>query len=471
MGIPLLYELLVPATDEQLASVGGSVDRYDRELRPDLVVRVIADNQDAGIEPTLWKVEGLDTVEAAQAVAVQARAGDRDTDLIVLGRDAPVDRLDQWLRVAAQVDAFVGFAIGRSIWEDPINDWAIQVWATSPRPITSPMPISPSPDMGRAPATSGRRPVAVAGEHKRCGANQPGVIAKSGWDDGEIAQELHLRVLGNRRADRRKQKLASLSQAAADDDKGEVEQRCGRCDGDADCAASPVEGTDSDLVARTRIVGERACGDLAGRPPTVFDRPCRDCRSAGDSFQTPAAATWARRASGLDHDMADVPAIAGAAVDDFAGEHQTTTDAGRDDHAEHVVDADTGTAPMFSSGETNRVVVQPNRQAREPVGKTLPQRKPTPARDIQRRYLTGWPSHRPTTTNADRRDIAQTRQRLDRCEQRRPDSFGIRGGRRRRPRTGDNATVSGDDTDGDFRATDVDGEHRTLGHETPLSPS
>ena len=123
-GIPLLYELLVPATDEQLASVGGSVDRYDRELRPDLVVRVIADNQDAGIEPTLWKVEGLDTVEAAQAVAVQARAGNRDTDLIVLGRDAPVDRLDRWLQIASQVEAFVGFAIGRSIWEDPIDDWA-----------------------------------------------------------------------------------------------------------------------------------------------------------------------------------------------------------------------------------------------------------------------------------------------------------------------------------------------------------
>ena len=126
-GIPLLYELLVPATEYQLASLGGvadgALDRYDREVRPELVVRVIADNQDAGIEPTLWKVEGLDTVDAARAVAAQARAGNRDTDLIVLGRDAPVDRLDRWLHVASQVDAFVGFAIGRSIWEDPIRDW------------------------------------------------------------------------------------------------------------------------------------------------------------------------------------------------------------------------------------------------------------------------------------------------------------------------------------------------------------
>jgi myo-inositol catabolism protein IolC len=127
IGVPMLYELLVPATDEQLASLGGpardAVERYDRDVRPELVVRVIADNQDAGIEPTLWKVEGLDTVDSARAVAAQAQTGNRDTNLIVLGRDAPVDRLDRWLQVASQVDAFVGFAIGRSIWEDPIRDW------------------------------------------------------------------------------------------------------------------------------------------------------------------------------------------------------------------------------------------------------------------------------------------------------------------------------------------------------------
>jgi myo-inositol catabolism protein IolC len=122
-GVPLLYELLVPASKEQLDVVDGDVDRYDRDLRPELVVRVIADNQAAGVDPTLWKVEGLETVDAARLVAQQAQAGGRDADLIVLGRDAPVERLDHWLTVAAQVDAFVGFAIGRSIWQDAIGDW------------------------------------------------------------------------------------------------------------------------------------------------------------------------------------------------------------------------------------------------------------------------------------------------------------------------------------------------------------
>ena len=72
-GVQFLYELLVPATDEQLAGVDGDKDRYDSELRPGLVVRVIADNQAAGVAPTLWKVEGLESVEAARQVADQAR--------------------------------------------------------------------------------------------------------------------------------------------------------------------------------------------------------------------------------------------------------------------------------------------------------------------------------------------------------------------------------------------------------------
>jgi myo-inositol catabolism protein IolC len=124
LGVPLLYELLVPATDAQLAAAGGDGYRYDRDVRPALVVRVIADNQAHGVEPALWKIEGLETVEAGTAIAAQAKAGGRTADLIVLGRDAPRDRLGQWLRVASSVPDFVGFAIGRSIWEDVIRDFA-----------------------------------------------------------------------------------------------------------------------------------------------------------------------------------------------------------------------------------------------------------------------------------------------------------------------------------------------------------
>ena len=121
LGTPLLYELLVPATGAQLAAVGGTEDAYDHDLRPDLVTRVIAANQAAGVEPAIWKIEGLESTDAARAVVAQIRAGGRDhVDAIVLGRDAPAERLDHWLAVAAPIDGFVGFAIGRSIWEEAI---------------------------------------------------------------------------------------------------------------------------------------------------------------------------------------------------------------------------------------------------------------------------------------------------------------------------------------------------------------
>ena len=119
-GTPLIYELLVPATQEQLQQV-GSQQAYDRDIRPELVTEVIAINQQAGVEQTLWKIEGLDTTAAACEVVAAAKASGRNADCIVLGRDAPQEALDHWLAVAAPVHGFVGFAIGRSIWEGPLT--------------------------------------------------------------------------------------------------------------------------------------------------------------------------------------------------------------------------------------------------------------------------------------------------------------------------------------------------------------
>jgi len=118
-GRPFLVELLVPGTDDQKASV----DDYDRDLRPDLVVQVLEYLQDGGVEADVWKLEGLDAREDAERVVATARRGGRDAaQCIVLGRDAPEEQLDHWLRTAAPVDGFVGFAIGRSNWEEPLED-------------------------------------------------------------------------------------------------------------------------------------------------------------------------------------------------------------------------------------------------------------------------------------------------------------------------------------------------------------
>jgi 5-dehydro-2-deoxygluconokinase len=117
-----LFELLVPAEEHQLGSVGGDTDRYDTELRPELMRRAMAEIQDAGIEVDIWKIEGVDERSDCEMLVRQARLDGRDGVVcVVLGRGADDDKVDQWLRAAAGVDGFVGFAIGRSIWWDPLK--------------------------------------------------------------------------------------------------------------------------------------------------------------------------------------------------------------------------------------------------------------------------------------------------------------------------------------------------------------
>jgi myo-inositol catabolism protein IolC len=77
--------------------------------------------QDRGVDPAIWKVEGLDRHDDAVAVAATAQRGGRQACCIVLGRHAPHDRLEHWLQVAAPVPGWTGFAIGRSIWQDPLH--------------------------------------------------------------------------------------------------------------------------------------------------------------------------------------------------------------------------------------------------------------------------------------------------------------------------------------------------------------
>ena len=120
-----LFELLVPATEGQLASVEGDTDRYDAELRPGLMRQSIVDVQDFGIEVDIWKIEGVDEREEATMLAAQARSGPGREGVVcvVLGRGASTEKVEHWLQQAATVEGFVGFAIGRSIWWDALKGW------------------------------------------------------------------------------------------------------------------------------------------------------------------------------------------------------------------------------------------------------------------------------------------------------------------------------------------------------------
>jgi 5-dehydro-2-deoxygluconokinase len=122
-GRIFLFELLVPATDEQLEKVGGDSDRYDTELRPELMRRAIEEIQDFGIEVDIWKIEGVDEQSDCEVLAKQTRTGEGREKVVcvVLGRGASDEKVDHWLRVGAPVEGYIGFAIGRSIWWDALK--------------------------------------------------------------------------------------------------------------------------------------------------------------------------------------------------------------------------------------------------------------------------------------------------------------------------------------------------------------
>jgi myo-inositol catabolism protein IolC len=184
----LIVELLVPASAADLAAAGGAVASHDATSRTEHTVQVIEYLQDHGVTPALWGVESLNHHDDAVAIAAAAKRGGRAADCIILGRHAGQDQLDHWLQVAAPIPGLTGFAIGRSIWHDPLH--ARLLTAALPRGTrlriattyldfvryyldaregtfrctTSPIPRSSTPGRwGRRPLKTGVRLVRLAG--------------------------------------------------------------------------------------------------------------------------------------------------------------------------------------------------------------------------------------------------------------------------------------------------------------------
>ena len=123
-GYKLLIEPLIPGTIEQLAKFGGDPDRYDLELRPFLTLRMIKEMQDGGVDPDVWKLEGMTKREDYQMAVQQAKADGRDNvGIVILGRAADASAVEHWLKVGAKVPGIIGFAIGRTIFWDPITEF------------------------------------------------------------------------------------------------------------------------------------------------------------------------------------------------------------------------------------------------------------------------------------------------------------------------------------------------------------
>jgi len=116
-----MFELLVPPEKAELEDLKGDKKAYDLYLRPTLMAEAILQLQNAGVEPDVWKIEGLDRHEDCENIVTVARRGGReDVGCIVLGRGEDEKKVGEWLTVAAGVQGFIGFAVGRTVFWDPL---------------------------------------------------------------------------------------------------------------------------------------------------------------------------------------------------------------------------------------------------------------------------------------------------------------------------------------------------------------
>jgi myo-inositol catabolism protein IolC len=119
-----MFELLVPPEREQLEKVRGDKRAYDLEIRPLLMVHAVKELQAANVEPDIWKIEGLDRREDCERIVAVARDGGRDkVSCIILGRGEDDAKVREWLMIAATVPGFIGFAVGRTDFWEPLVGW------------------------------------------------------------------------------------------------------------------------------------------------------------------------------------------------------------------------------------------------------------------------------------------------------------------------------------------------------------
>jgi enolase len=118
----LMVELLVPPSFAQSLKVTGDLEIYHSEIRPKVIVAAIKELQSKGIEAKIWKLEGVSNLSDCALISKQARSNGREfVGLIVLGGGEDIESMKQWLTTAAMTDGYIGFAIGRTVWEKALK--------------------------------------------------------------------------------------------------------------------------------------------------------------------------------------------------------------------------------------------------------------------------------------------------------------------------------------------------------------
>lgn len=120
-GRQLLLELLVPPNAGERAAIAAGA-AWDESPLPRHQAGAVAELLDSGLAPAVWKLEGHpDTARAWEVAAAVGRA-DPGACVLVLGGGVTITDLARSFSGGAGIDAYRGFAVGRSIWRQPILD-------------------------------------------------------------------------------------------------------------------------------------------------------------------------------------------------------------------------------------------------------------------------------------------------------------------------------------------------------------
>ncbi|MDO8659761.1 MAG: DUF2090 domain-containing protein [Candidatus Parcubacteria bacterium] len=94
------------------------------EVQSEPMRQVIEELQKVSVEPDVWKMEGMDKESDYLEVMQQIRKGERkDVGLVVLGRGGNEQLVEGWIKASAKVNGVIGFAIGRTIFSNPLLEY------------------------------------------------------------------------------------------------------------------------------------------------------------------------------------------------------------------------------------------------------------------------------------------------------------------------------------------------------------
>lgn len=84
----------------------------------------IDDLQEKGIEPDVWKLEGMEDKSDYESVVSKIQEGERqNVGLVILGRGESKEKVEEWIKAGKNVKGVIGFAVGRTMFSQPLIDY------------------------------------------------------------------------------------------------------------------------------------------------------------------------------------------------------------------------------------------------------------------------------------------------------------------------------------------------------------